>query len=627
MSGLADYLPFPPRHDESARGLVVRLAKSNLLSSQQMCDWLGLPRIDTAFLDPSGAARKIGIEPAAFAALGFTEGETERFLGHAVPPQMAMRHVMRVCPACLAEAPYHRRIWDHQQLEACPIHRTMLLDRCPECTIGGRIRWGRGRFLEGDCGHDLTRQPAGTAGDCIGMAAVYRHCGLACDGPDLPPAFSGLPLQDLLELLFFLGRTDVLVAQGNPGGLPPRRAWSDGTVLDAGVQIALGWPEAFGDLAERVRAAYPDIPGVMAQYGYLHRFILRCGEVPYAGLLRSAYAAHLAGRGDVSAVAWPTFLPRPEVETDTVSTLTARELLGLGWKSFTAMRRLPLWTDINPVMSGRKGTPQYDRRAIVALGAVLGRLVSPNRAEQAIGLAEGKMTELIDAGMVPVYLWNRNHRNGEQRSVDMADLSALLASVRRHRSEAPPECPVSFNQILALAQGRSVIGFPEIIRALAAGEIRGHMPAGAAPAFRSLLFDGRQAGDLLDRMASSAMAGRVYLTDVMKSLGLPSAAVHHLVGQKLLPEPERRNAYLFDGEAVERFRVTFVYDTAIATKKGVSPAEVRKSMAAVDVSPVVTLTVKNGKSLAVYRKEDLAGMSVTKLRAGQGATTWDLSGL
>ena len=191
MSGLADYLPFPPRHDESARGLVVRLAESNLLSSQQMCDWLGLPRIDTAFLDPSGAARKIGIEPAAFAALGFTEGETERFLGHAVPPQMAMRHVMRVCPACLAEAPYHRRIWDHQQLEACPIHRTMLLDRCPECTIGGRIRWGRGRFLEGDCGHDLTRQPAGTAGDCIGTAAVLPPLRACLRRPGLAPGVFG----------------------------------------------------------------------------------------------------------------------------------------------------------------------------------------------------------------------------------------------------------------------------------------------------------------------------------------------------------------------------------------------------------------------------------------------------
>ena len=627
MSGLVDYLLFPPQYDESARGLVVRLAESNLLSSLQMCDWLGLPRIDTALLDPSGAARKIGIEPAAFAAMGFTVGETERFLGHAVPPQMAMRHVMRVCPACLADSPYHRRIWDHQQLEACPIHRTMLLDLCPECTIGGRIRWARGRLVEGDCGHDLTRQAAGPAGDCIGTAAVYRYCGLACDGPDFPPSFSGLPLQDLLELLFFLGRTDVLVAQGNPGSLPPRRAWSDGTVLDAGVQIALGWPKAFGDLAERVRATYPDVPGVMAQYGYLHRFVLRCGKAPYGDMLRTAYAAHLAGRGDVSAAAWPIFLPRPEVETASVSTLTARELLGLGWKSFTAMRRLPLWTGLKPLLSGRNGTPQYDRRDVVAIGAVLKRLVSPNRAEQAIGLAQGRMTELIDAGIVPVHLWNRNHRNGEGRSVDTADLFALLASVRRHCTEAPPECPISFNQFLAFAQGRSVIGFPEIIRALASGEIRGHMPAGTTPAFRSLLFDGRQAGDLLDRMASSAMAGRVYLIDVMKSLGLPAAAVHHLVGQKLLPEPERRNAYLFDGEAVERFRVTFVYDTAIAVKKGVTPAEVRKSMAAVDISPAVTLTVKRGKSLAIYRKKDLAGLWVTGLRAGQGASTWDLSAL
>ena len=94
----------------------------------------------------------------------------------------------------------------------------------------------------------------------------------------------------------------------------------------------------------------------MLQYGYLHRFVMSCGDAPYAGLLRSAYAAHLESRGDVPPKAWPGFLPVPASGPSAVSTLEARKLLGLGWKSFTILKRQPLWTDLKPLLSGRNGT-------------------------------------------------------------------------------------------------------------------------------------------------------------------------------------------------------------------------------------------------------------------------------
>jgi hypothetical protein len=608
MTDLARYLAFPPQADESARGLVVRLAESNVFSSAQMCDWLGLPRIDTEFLDPAEPSRKAGIDPDAFAAMGFSNGETETFLGHPVPRKMAMRHVMRVCPACLADSPYHRRIWDHQQLEACPIHKVMLLDRCPECTEGGRIRWGRRHLLSGDCKHDLAQQPAESAGACTGTAAIYRHCGLTCEGSSLPPAFADLPLQALLDLLFFLGRTDILVAQGNPDELYPRRAWSDGTVLDAGVRIALGWPNSFGDLAERVRATYPDVPGVMAQYGYLHRFIMKCGGAPFESLLRSAYAAHLAKRGDVSSAAWPTFLPKPTAAASTLSTLAARRLLGLGWKSFSALKGEPLWADLKPLMSGRNGTPQFNRDDVLALGVKLARLVSPYVADEALGTSQGKVSQLLDAKLLPVHRWNRNHKNGEQRSVDLADVGALFGKLERLCLPVAPGKPVTFTTMLRMAANRRVIEFPDVIRCLLAGQLRGYMPPGAIAKCSSMVFEKADATEVLNRLGSPARSGKMYLRDVSRKLKIPGKAVHELVAAKLLAAPERKSAYVFDADAVEWFWDEFTYDTALARTKHTRPSEIRKALALIGIRPVTTITMQKAVTAAVYRKADLQGL-------------------
>ena len=604
---LLSRLAFPPMPDESARGLVVRLAEDNLCSSAQMCDWLGLPRIDTDFTDPARASEVSGIASGAFAAMGFSSGGTEPFLGHAVPRQMAMRHIMRVCPACLAEKPYHRRIWDHQQVDACPVHRLKLLDRCPSCAVGGRIRWGREKLLSGNCGHDLSVQTAEPAGDCVGAAAVYRHCGLACDGPDLPAPFVGLPLQDLLDLLLFLGRTDLVIARGNPDGFAPRTMWADGAILDAGARIALGWPHAFDDLARRVRASYPDAPGVMLQYGYLHRFVMRCGDAPYAGLLRTAYGAHLEGRGDVSPKAWPGFLPAPASRPSAVSTLEARKLLGLGWKSFTILRRQPLWMNLKPVLSGRNGTPQFDPAEVMALGTVLVRLVSPYVADGLLGISQGKVSQLVEAGFLPVHMWNRNHKNGEQRSVDTADVATFFGKVARLCLDAAPRKPIPFRTMLRMAVMRRVIDFPDVIRCLLAGTLRGHLPDGAGD-FGSMVFDEADATEILNRMASPARSGKMCLRDVSRKLKIPGKAVHQLVAAKLLAEPERKSAYLFDADAVEWFWDEFTYDTALARQKHVPPASIREALALIGVRPVATINMQKAMTAAVYRRADLAAL-------------------
>lgn len=603
-------LRVPSEPDECARGYILRVAGRNWCKGKDMANWLGLPGLGQDLdLDPGPAARLLSIRPDALAQMGFEDEEAGWVLGHRMPLNRLHRAARYVCPDCLAEVPYQRRIWSLRQLDVCPRHGRALMNCCPECS--GRLSWvGQSTIENCYCGAELN-VPGTTApaDDSTGARAVYLHCGLAAPDDGLPSAFTGLPLAALLDLLFFLGRMDLVIADGNPDGLQPREMLTDRRVLNAGARIALGWPESFDNMAGRVRAARPGRRGVMKEYGYLHRFIMRSGKAPYAGLLQNAYASHLARRADVSDRAWPPLLPRPALQMDAMTPMEVQRALGLGRNSFAFLRRQPLWTDIEPVTSARNGTPQFARSDIDALKARLSRLMSPGVADTVLGIGRGRTAQLVEAGLITACHWNRNHRNSEQRSVDVADIYALFDRVRSLATSAPPAQAVTFESLLKMATARRVVTFIDVIRCLLSGEIRGHLADTGTPGLASLAFDRADAEQMMDRLASPAQTGKMVLGQVTRRLGIPAKAVHQLVAEGLLPRPQRVCAYIFDAHAIEAFRNEFTYDSAIARQTRTAVDPIRHDLALVGGRPVTTITMRNGTTSAVYRKAKLGLIS------------------
>ena len=96
-----------------------------------------------------------------------------------------------------------------------------------------------------------------------------------------------------------------------------------------------------------------------------------------------------------------------------------------------------------------------------------------------------------------------------------------------------------------------------------------------------------------------------FFRDVSRRLKIPSKAFQQLVAAKLQTKPERKSAYLFDADAVERFWDEFNYDTALAQHKHVTPASVRETLALIGVRPVATINMQKAVTSAVYRMADL----------------------
>ncbi len=598
-----------PEPDESACGFVLRVAARNLCSGNEMAGWLGLGELgDPLDMDPGPSARLLGIETSSFARMGFEENEAGWVLGHRIPINRLHRTMRFFCPDCLAEAPYHRRIWSLRQLDACPRHGRSLMSRCPECDAAFLWR-GSSSVQNCHCGARLDVPGlSAAADDSTGARVVHLHCGLSVPGKSLPSEFGSLPLSALLDLLVFLGRMDLVIARGNPDGLQPREMLTDRRVLNAGARVALGWPDAFDDLAGRVRASRPGRRGIMKEYGYLHRFINRSGTAPYADLLRNAYASHLARRDDISDRAWPPFLPRPKAHPEAMTPLEVQRVLGLGRNAFAALRKQPLWTDIRHAASARNGTCQYARTDIQVLSGKLSRLVSPGASDRLFGMRKGKTAQLAEAGLVAVHWWNRSHRNGEQRSVDMADLDALFERIRRLASAPAPARPVTFDALQRMAAARRVLSYIDVIRCLLAGQLRGHLTDAATPGLAPLVFEQSDAEEVLGRLASSSRTGEMVLGEVVRRLGIPAKAVHQLVGEGLLPRPRRVCAYIFDADAIRAFQEEFTYDTALARQHRTRPARIRQVLAATGIRPATTITTKGGVTAAVYRRAEVMNL-------------------
>lgn len=132
------------------------------------------------------------------------------FYGNFVSRYFIRREKPRLCPACLKEANYLRRIWEVAPATACPVHKCQLLDVCPSC--GESLSWKRPKISICPCGCDW-RKTKLIQIPTVGLRVsrqIYRLCGLLTDvdkSPDkcfLPPNLCSLNLADFLKILFFI---------------------------------------------------------------------------------------------------------------------------------------------------------------------------------------------------------------------------------------------------------------------------------------------------------------------------------------------------------------------------------------------------------------------------------------
>lgn len=602
-----------PNPDESACGFILRVALHNGCSGDEMADWLGLNSLACPQTsDPGHAASLLGVTGEALAQMGFETEGTGWVLGHRIPAKHLYRVKRACCPDCLNEAPYYRRIWALRQVDVCPRHGKLLIDQCPAC--GASLRWGKLWFMTScHCGASLDDTTCSVpADDTTGARVIYRHCGLEVTGEGLSPEFGSLSLASLLELLFYLGRMEVVIARGNPSRLQRAEMLTDRSVLNAGARIALRWPEAFDELAVAVRAAYAGKTGLANEYGYLYRYAQRAQGKPTGALMAAAFAAHLVKRGGTSAAMLPPFLDVAAAKTERlVSAAEIRDILDLGQKAYrTLCKGHGESGRFKPVANSRQGVSLYRMSEVEQLGDTLRQHISLREADLMLGFRQDKVRELIDAGVLQQSPATMKTRHGRD-TIARGQVLGLLKRIRGYATAAAPAVPLDFRALHLAAAQRKTVGLPALIRSLLSEQIRGHVAFPERSDLNALVFEAADVKDLIERLGSPARSGKMRLGEVARKLRVDKKVVRQLTTLRLLPEPEQWSSTLLYGpNVVEDFWDEFTYDNALAETFKTNANAVRRRLSEQRIRPVAVITTQKGRTVSVYRRVDVGELPV-----------------
>lgn len=392
--------------DESLPGLIVRMAEENLLATPyRLLEACGLGRatMTSVAADPAAIvplARLMGLPEEDLRRLSYAAADgSVRLLGHPVPGDFVTADRVRICPLCLAEAPYHRAIWGLTVLTVCPAHGVPLADRCPDC--GLRLDWRRRTMAACRCGAVLGR--AASAPGPVPDAAAAA-CRLLHTPPD---ALAGLArdigVGGVLRLLHALGCIGLNIPLRRPLALADADPELAARVVDEGWRALADWPASFHGFLDRLRADAPRRRGrygLAKQFGRLPAWLNALAEHAVARAVRESLAAYLSGIPEIPTRARDVRTRRPaEADAACVTLSDACRLLGT---SHRRLRPVAARHGLLVAGSGGQGEPLLLRRSSVrTLAGELAGIADRRRARAILGIGRRAFADIEHAGLLP----------------------------------------------------------------------------------------------------------------------------------------------------------------------------------------------------------------------------------
>ena len=214
------FIPNTNLVDESLNGYLLRLADENFLGS-----------INT-LLRPTGVRFKASYADLELASIAQYHGLDEQQLrrlsrfptinGSIAGGYFLRKAAVAVCSECLRESGYIRQAWHHQLVTACPQHRVVLIDQCPECQTP--LELNRGAVSHCRCGCDLTLADSrrADAANIFVSSMLMRH-------EEHNPVLEGLSDEsgvpdDIDKFLLFLANLTLVVPHRKNAAIDFQRA-------------------------------------------------------------------------------------------------------------------------------------------------------------------------------------------------------------------------------------------------------------------------------------------------------------------------------------------------------------------------------------------------------------------
>ena len=455
--------PYEPPH-----GCLLRLAERNGLPGMKTLrsmTGLAIGRIKTGKdLEILAAALHCDVETLRSTAT-FESNNARAIVGGQIlrPGTDLTLGSRRACPACLAEAPYHRLWWDWTFVTSCPVHNCMLARNCScgstlTCKDGSPVKCHLCK--RGDV-RELTLEPADPKVTALDRWSMDRFL-----NPDQGHVhfIDAIPLGHSVEIMKRIG---VL----NLGGYHPRwpglselgeshvvRANGFHCIVTGAVDAALD-----RSYEEYLGATQDSAPALGRMYGWFYPWFLLNGGPRLSAGLGEIILKNASEKIQVTRRAFASLL---RMKT---SPLTLSEAASMSRVRLCTMRKL-LAVEGLVRAEKRKGAPILVERATAErIAADLRQSLNLASLGAALSLSQTALTKLVRSSLPPI--WILGGRRGQQgylfRGNDVQRWMETIIGTAATVEVLPPGT-IS----LAKAPRRCSIAITVLVRAIIAGDLK-----------------------------------------------------------------------------------------------------------------------------------------------------------
>lgn len=638
-----------PKPDESFTGYIIRLTELNEYDSpswifrrvgigyiRQKCAATSHAPIDLSALASLSNVDVSDLEPLRCPIDRQSNSSYRRlFYGLTVPQYVIRQKHPKICPVCLREAAYTRRIWEFALVTVCPIHRCLLMDECPSC--GKRISWFRNRVTVCPCRYDWReyRSPVIENLDSNVTRQIYLLCHLTAEDARtrLDDTFKSTPLygvdlQNLVAALLFIAsqfthadykRGQRLIDTTGKNFARTKRNVEIHGLLCKALSVFNDWPNNYFDFLEWRRRHRPNrrftsgLGRDFHEYKSALYYQLAAGQLDF---MRDAFEEYLATRWEGGYAAYlkrlnPTLLVRSKY----ASKNEAKEYLHI---TGGGVERLIASGKLKAVIRhiGDVRTVLIERDSLEFVKREIGQVLNLKQAATVLGVTKQRVYELVECKLLkPVGGEYVDRRSSLAFSLE--EVRSLLTAISRKLKKGRQ---VALNEnigfLTALRKvSRKSINIGQFIQVILDGTI---CPVGAdtKTGLSSLIFSKVDIDCYITELERGRLGETHSATEVAEKLGIGLNNTRFLITKGLIqvcrPAVKGHHDLRISKSAVDIFNSTYVLPAKLVHQFNTTSSRLTNLLIAHGINPISGPKVDGGKQY-IFNREDIEKVDLEAL--------------
>jgi hypothetical protein len=435
--------------------------------------------------------------------------EERNFFGTYLPAYW-LTEAKRIAPGAMAEAPYHRALWDLAIFEVCPDSGEPLIETCPGCQRG--LNWTTSMISACNfCGVDLARSGRITAATAVDtdlagvrfiadLLAPWRGGSVAAMS-QLPQALRMLSTVELVRLMLLL--PDMISDEASGARRRMQRQRRRPVELAASLKLLQGWPASLHEMLARQAGLTPFSGRFGIQHHFGPRFVgllreydVEADRFDRAGVSLSAYEILLQEAARYFACRPHIPLRRGTLLAERVNLLTEvedhRQVASIsdvtamtGWGLPRVRRLAMIWPEAVIHWDGQgSGAPMLlDACRVKEIVSTVEASLSVPEAAKLLGVPQPVCRELIEIGLLRCLeerFAKLHGASGSEMLLNGDTVKQLLLDLEAGAARGCPERPLTFRAVHS-SMAIFGLGGADILKLMLDGHLRYHR----VPALRS----------------------------------------------------------------------------------------------------------------------------------------------